>query len=162
MDSVFAFLRTRHHSAQTAPHVKLGTAPRATLICPLPLLRSLSPHGSAAPVGRRLPSPPFATARPYLHRPWLSPDDSPPYPSPSETSASTFAPLHRSFAPICTFALHVPPPATRDGVAYLCTFARGSAAVAPLHCLLFVPPANHPASGSPLSQVFVSHASLPA
>ena len=34
-------------------------------------------------------------------------------PGPSPSSASTFAHLHRSFAPICTFALHVPPPTTR-------------------------------------------------
>jgi len=35
--------------------------------------------------------------------------------------------------------------------AHLCTFARGSAAVAPLHSALFVPPANPPVSGFPLS-----------
>ena len=72
-----------------------------------------------------------------------------PSPGPSPSSASTFAHLHRSFAPICTFALHVPPPATRGchqppemfsypypnpyPLTHLCTFARGFAAFAPLH-----------------------------
>ena len=33
--------------------------------------------------------------------------------SPCQQFPRQFPPLHRSFAPICTFALHVPPPATR-------------------------------------------------
>jgi hypothetical protein len=41
-------------------------------------------------------------------------------------------------------------------LSHFCTFARGSAAVAPLHCLLFVPPANHPVSGSPLTRALAS------